>query len=516
MFGRYSLKELHTRFNRRAFTLIELLVVIVILALLMAIAIPAYLSQQAKAKDAAAKTYMATSLRSARGELVSNSGSSGYPVAGTLSALLGADQPQITYVVGGQAAVTSGKMIAIDPTSGGKTLILYAKSDSGNVWKLDADATSASDKAHFSNLGSATTAYALSLGAGNHTFCAVMSDGKIKCWGSSGYSQLGNGSVGGINKDAPTLVTGISNASQVVGGYESMCALLSTGSVKCWGANSYNELGDGSGSAQTTPVSVTGISTATQIASSDQFAYCALLGDKTVKCWGYGTYGQMGNGGSSASNTPSAVTGLSNVVSIGGGGDHFCAVISGGALKCWGYNYLGEAGDQGTGGCAANKCLVPVASSGLAGTVTNMAGGQDHTCVLLNDGTVHCVGNNAQKQTGNATGGSNWSTATGVSSVLSISSLYFHTCAVITGGSIKCWGWNYYGQMGNGVTDTVGSGTTAVSVSGISNAVSVTTGEVSSCAILADHSVKCWGYNGTGDLDNGSTIDSNIPVLTGL
>lgn len=164
---------MHLRRLGRGFTLIELLVVIVIIAVLMAIAIPAYLSQQKKAKDTQAKTSLATAWKSARAELVSNNGSSGYPTPLSLSNLLAADQPQLSFSIGTQAATTSANQIAIDPTSGGKTLILYAKSGGGDIWKLQADPTSSgADATHLTNIGPPPTGY----------FATAMADSPLLFW----------------------------------------------------------------------------------------------------------------------------------------------------------------------------------------------------------------------------------------------------------------------------------------------------------------------------------------------
>ncbi len=127
----------------KGFTLIELLVVIVIIALLMAIAIPAYLNQQKKAKDAKAKVYLNTAYRSARGALLDNNGS--YPAAVTLSNLIAGDQPQFSIRSGSQASATTPGQIVIDSATGGSTssILMYVASDSGSVFKLNASKSGA-------------------------------------------------------------------------------------------------------------------------------------------------------------------------------------------------------------------------------------------------------------------------------------------------------------------------------------------------------------------------------------
>jgi prepilin-type N-terminal cleavage/methylation domain-containing protein len=127
----------------QGFTLIELLVVIVIIALLMAIAIPAYLSQQKKAKASKTQQYLATAYRSARGELVSNGGSNGYPTANAISTLLRQDQPQLTFKVGAStlANTANNDEVVIGTNSTTNTLYLYAKSGSGDKYRLTGNQT---------------------------------------------------------------------------------------------------------------------------------------------------------------------------------------------------------------------------------------------------------------------------------------------------------------------------------------------------------------------------------------
>jgi prepilin-type N-terminal cleavage/methylation domain-containing protein len=488
------------------FTLIELLVVIVILALLMAIAIPAYLAQQKKAKDSAAKQYLATSLRSARGELVSNGGSSGYPNALTLSALLSADQPQLTFKTGTSGSATSPKTIVIDPSSQGKTLILYGYSESGDVWQLNATPTSSSDNSNFTRLPGGAP-YAVSLAAAASHTCAIMSDTTVKCWGNESFGQLGDGVSAGHTTTAVS-VTGLTGATGLALGLNFSCALLSSGSVKCWGDNSWGNIGNGvTGGSYSTPVSVSGISTATQIAAgNNRQAICALLAAGTIKCWGYGAEGELGNGGTSPSNVPVAVSSLTGVTGLTSGGLIFCGNVSG-SLSCWGYNAFGAVGNGTSGG----NQTTPSATVGLAGTILTASGGEDYDCAIISGGSVKCVGldDKGQLGDGGGGGGTTWRTPTGLSGVSQISSFLWHTCALVA-GSVKCWGWNRFGENGDGAFNVYDL--TPVSVTGISTATAITAGQNHACAVLADHSVKCWGYNGNWQIGDGTNTDRLTPV----
>ena len=137
----------------------------------------------------------------------------------------------------------------------------------------------------------------------------VIASGSIKCWGYNYFGELGNGTTEGSL--TPVLVSGISSATAVVAGlgdnlsnsYGFTCALLAGGSVDCWGYNYYGELGTGSitGSGMrankpcsTTPVPVSGISSATAITAGDVHT-CVLLAGGSVDCWGSNGSGALGN-----------------------------------------------------------------------------------------------------------------------------------------------------------------------------------------------------------------------------
>ncbi|MDD5434431.1 MAG: hypothetical protein PH343_03280, partial [Nitrospira sp.] len=156
--------------------------------------------------------------------------------------------------------------------------------------------------------GKAQAHTAVEVEAGTNHNCAVMSDGTVKCWGNNNFGQLGDGTQ--TNRTMPVAVSGISTAVAIAGGYTHTCAVLAGGSVQCWGYNNVGQLGDGTTTNHITPVVVSGISTAVGI-EAGTYHTCAVLADGAVKCWGANSAGQLGDGTTTNSTTPVAVSGIS-------------------------------------------------------------------------------------------------------------------------------------------------------------------------------------------------------------
>ncbi len=118
------------------------------------------------------------------------------------------------------------------------------------------------------------------------------------------------------------------------------CALLSTGQVNCWGYNHYGQLGNGTTTNSDVPVAVTGISDAKAIASNNNSGFCAVLSTGQVKCWGFNNYGQLGNGTTTNSDVPVLVKDITTATAVIGGysegHDSFCALLSTKHIDCWG------------------------------------------------------------------------------------------------------------------------------------------------------------------------------------
>jgi alpha-tubulin suppressor-like RCC1 family protein len=293
------------------------------------------------------------------------------------------------------------------------------------------------------------------MAAGAAHTCGLLAGGTVECWGYNQHGELGNGTTTSSAPYAiptPVAVSNLAGVTAIAAGSHA-CALLSSGAVECWGDNRYGALGNVSGQStigsayySPMPVPVLNLTGATAIAAGSSHT-CALLSDGTVKCWGFNDNGELGDGTTNGSITPVAVSNLTGVTAIGSGTYHTCAIVSGGGVECWGENDYGQLGNGASS-------LTPVAVSNLNGA-TAIAAGRGHTCALLSDGTVECWGSDQYGELGNGTSGSSSSAPVVVSNLGRASAIVAgsnHTCALLSGGTVQCWGLNDSGQLGNGTT----------------------------------------------------------------
>jgi alpha-tubulin suppressor-like RCC1 family protein len=218
------------------------------------------------------------------------------------------------------------------------------------------------------------------------------------CWGDNEFGDVGDNSD--IDRLAPVQVMGLTSGVQAVAaGNAHTCAVTTAGAVMCWGQNEYGQLGDNSTSANPFPLAVQGLSSGATSVTAGFGHSCAVAAGGAAMCWGDNEYAQLGNGTSTMSSVPVAVSGLSSgVVTISAGSEHTCVVTTAGAAECWGNNTYGQLGDGTT--TASN---VPVVVSGLSSGVASLSAGYEHTCVVTTAGDVECWGRNDNGELGNNT-----------------------------------------------------------------------------------------------------------------
>jgi len=353
------------------------------------------------------------------------------------------------------------------------------------------------------------------IGIGIAQACAVLSDGSMACWGMNARGQLGDGTT--ISRSAPVKVQDMSNATAVASAFDHTCATLSSGEVKCWGSNSQGQLGDGTSIDHLLPMPVPGLARAFGIDVGGLPGHsCASTLDGTVYCWG-NSFSDPNDVNNAIGASPMLISGLaqSNVTAVSLGGEHSCALLTSGAVYCWGANDYGQLGNGTT---STDSVATPISSDAVAIAI---AAGGNTTCAIFTTGDVQCWGSNSDGQLGNYDLTSSGFIASstpvpvnGLTSPLHIAVGSAHACAVIDGGAVQCWGRNSAGELGDGTTL---SRSQPVSVAGISNATHVATGGHFTCAIVGNGNVLCWGSNLLGQLGNGTNIDSLVPVaVTGF
>lgn len=345
---------------------------------------------------------------------------------------------------------------------------------------------------------------------------AEVAPGTPYTWGSNGFGQLGNGQTS-TTPTGPAGVAGLSDVVDLHGGREHVVALTSSGQVLTWGSNVEGQLGLGDSLNRSGPAPVavpcgTGGVRSVETGHNSTLALCA---GGTVWTWGLNADGQLGDGTRTLRRSPVPVSGLTDAVAIAAGRDMSYAVKADGTAWAWGDNLYGQLGDGTT-----TDRLTPVRIGSLT-DVVGIAGGRNHGLVVRSDGSVHAFGWNGYGQLGDGTltnrllpvpvGG----LTTGV---VDVTAGAHHSYALRTDGRVMSWGRNYRSELGDGTTTTRTAPVPVLGASApLSDVVSVGAGRDHGVAVLADGSVRTWGYNAGGQLADGTTVDrSRAVAVTGV
>lgn len=374
----------------------------------------------------------------------------------------------------------------------------------------------------------------VSTGAGA---CVRAGDGSLRCWGDGTNGALGvDADYVGDNERPDTSVNarlGASATSVTTGGHT--CAIVTGGAVKCFGPNTYGQLGYGNTTAigrTVSPASVAAVNLgepALRVVAGNEHT-CSLLQSGRIACWGRNDQGQLGLGQNTGAfaaigdeaaeanlTTTTVDLGTSRgVIDLAAGGNATCAVFADGKVRCWGAmqvagldGFAGHLGDVEKPGVAA-----PVT---LPGAAVSVGVGLYHACAVLADGGVTCWGSNNYGQLGNGNlAGIGYGSDSAAmpppvlrfeSPVKQMSLGLFHSCALLQSGAVRCWGHNQFGQLGLGHTNQVGDDETATSVPALtfsSKVVQLAGGIYQTCALLENGSVRCWGNGAGGVLGTGN------------
>ncbi len=352
--------------------------------------------------------------------------------------------------------------------------------------------------------------------AGNAHTCALTPGGAAYCWGRNDFGQLGVGTYDSTAHTAPAPVAGGLRFVTVQASNGFSCGLSTSGGIYCWGLNSLGQLGTVSASQSCSnglpclpsPVIVTGGVRFVALGSGASFA-CGASVNGTGYCWGANDRGQLGIGTLGGQSLPVPVSGAAGYVAVAAGGNFACGIAAMGGVLCWGANDRGQLGNGDL-----NTRLVPTPVTGSSGFLV-LSAGTYHACVLVASGAAYCWGHNHYGRLGNGSFAiADWPSPQAVVGALvfaGVSAGDTHTCGVTAGAVTYCWGHNDRGQLGIGAADTLTHPSPEL-VAGVPGAAAVSAGTTHSCAVTSGGAAYCWGDNAFGELGDGTTAGSTIPV----
>ena len=355
---------------------------------------------------------------------------------------------------------------------------------------------------------------------GGHT-CGIRSnDSKVLCWGNSGNGILGNGQIS-PNRAEPYPIADTSAYLTVSAGYAYTCGIRATDSrVLCWGYGGDGRLGNGGTGIKSKPTLTTDISAYTSVSVAEGHACGIRASDSRVLCWGNGTFGQLGNGGTGNYLIPTLTIDSSPYKSISVGSYHTCGIrASDSRVLCWGNGTLGQLGNGGTG-----NSLIPILTTDSSAYSSISAGGY-HTCgIRASDSRVLCWGDSEFGKLGDGQMYIDRTSpylTTDTFAYLQVNAGWTHTCGIRASDSrVLCWGGGIYGQLGNGGTtnlDIFKKYPTLTADTSAYTSISSGFDWRHTCGIRANDSrVLCWGQGVDGRLGDGNLATHNVfsPNLT--
>jgi alpha-tubulin suppressor-like RCC1 family protein len=340
---------------------------------------------------------------------------------------------------------------------------------------------------------------------------AIQKNGRAWGWGNNNTGQMGDNST--ICRATPVSVGGLTKTFCKIGiGYSHAVAIAYTGRAWSWGVNTYGQLGDNSVTQRFTPVAVLGAAkTFCQIAAGSAHG-AALDQYGRVWCWGYNTYGQLGDNTSISKRTPVSILGaVKTFCTISSGDSHILAIDKNGRAWGWGFNLFGTLGDN-----SVTNRATPVSVLGAVKTFCQISGGGIHNLAIDKNGRAWGWGYNYYGQIGNNSATSQRTPVSVlgvVKTFCQISAGTYHSLAIDKNGRAWGWGYNSQGQLGD---NSVSWRATPVSVAGtVKTFCQISAGDYHSVAIDKNGSTWAWGDSASGQIGNGTLGNSfTFPVST--
>ena len=333
--------------------------------------------------------------------------------------------------------------------------------------------------------------------------------------------------------------TATKGAVQVAVGWYHVCALSTAGDVHCWGRNNYGQLGQGNTvqiGDDELPNAIPKVdlgAKALSLAAGENHT-CAIVEGGKVRCWGRSNVGQLGLASVQSigdNEQPWSVADVpigGPVTAIVAGREHNCVLMAGGKVRCWGGGTFGQLGYGNTNHVGDNETPASAGDVAVGGPVKQLSAGENFTCALLESGKVRCWGQGASGTLGygnvDNVGDDELPESVGPIQIVDATFLASgrrHSCIIAGDKSVRCWGLGSNGQLGMSSTQSIGDNETPLQAGFVNmqndKAVSLALGYSSSCALLEGGKVRCWGNNTYGQLGIGNVtqIGDNEPVWMG-
>ena len=373
--------------------------------------------------------------------------------------------------------------------------------------------------------------------------CFIDKKGKVYTLGSNSYGQLGDGTTNYSNE--PICISDIENSPlkgknivDIYGG-STMIARDSDGKLYSWGNNDSGKLGNGTTGNSSMPICISDIENSplnkrniVDVYVNHSDTIIAKDSDGKLYSWGLNSLGELGDGTTDVSYMPICISNIENsplngknIVKIYQGHQMVIAKDSNGKLYSWGDNYYGQLGDGKTTNSSMPICISDIENSPLKGK--NIVGVHNNTIRVIakdSNGKLYSWGDNEYGQLGNETT-ENSSMPICISDMENsplngkdIVDVYadYTMIAKDSDGKLYTWGWNRKGQLGNGTTE---NSSMPICISNIENSplkekkiVNIYTGDDTIIAKDSEGKLYSWGSNGYGQLGDGTTTNSNIPI----
>ncbi len=281
----------------------------------------------------------------------------------------------------------------------------------------------------------------------DHT-CGVTTTNQAFCWGWN-VGSLGDGTT--MDRSVPVRVAGGLQFREVTGGLFHSCGVTVQGRAYCWGDNHAGQLGNGTTTRRLTPIAVAGARTFRALSAGADHT-CGVTSADDAFCWGVNNYGQIGDGSQTARRVwPTRVAGGHKFRQVSGGEGHTCGVTTVARAFCWGYGQYGQIGD----GKTSNRFTPQAVAGGRS--FSHVSGGGRHTCGVTTQNRAYCWGENfGTLGDGTSTRRLTPSAVAGGIRFRQVDAGYGHICGVNPDNRAYCWGSDYYGQRGDGSPATFG------------------------------------------------------------